>query len=64
MQILKDINITLTDDEKLVVIKKLREETGWGLMDCKKALKESKRDYDNAKTWLIQYRKKSYIFFD
>jgi hypothetical protein len=59
-----DVMCSLTDDEKLLVVKKLREDTGWGMMDCKSALNESKWNYDNAKSWLIQFRKKSGIFFD
>jgi hypothetical protein len=59
-----DVMCSLTDDEKLLVVKKLREDTGWGIMDCKRALNQSKWNYDNAKSWLIQFRKKSGIFFD
>jgi len=33
-------------------IQKLREETGAGMMDCKKALTESNGDYDAAVDWL------------
>src|SRR5687768_14178677 len=33
-------------------IKKLREETGAGIADCRQALEESKGDMDKAKTWL------------
>lgn len=40
------MNLTATD------IKKLREETGAGIMDCKKALEESKGDYQKAQEWL------------
>jgi elongation factor Ts len=36
-----------TDD-----IKRLREETGAGIMDCKKALEESAGNIDKAKLWL------------
>lgn len=36
-----------TDD-----IKKLREETGAGFLDCKKALDETKGDYEKAKDYL------------
>lgn len=35
-------------------IKKLREETGAGMMDCKKALEESNGDYEAAKEWVRQ----------
>jgi len=33
-------------------IKKLREETGAGIADCKEALKASKGDFEKAKQWL------------
>lgn len=33
-------------------IKKLREQTGAGMMDCKKALVENKGDYESAVDWL------------
>lgn len=38
-------------------IKKLREETGAGIADCKEALKESNGDIEKAKEWL---RKKGF----
>ena len=34
------------------LVKELREQTGAGMMDCKKALKESKGDITKAKEWL------------
>lgn len=40
--------MTITVDQ----IKKLREETGAGIMDVRKALTESKGDIKAAKTWL------------
>ena len=36
-------------------VKRLREETGAGVMDCKRALEESKGDFENAKA-LIKER--------
>ncbi len=36
------------------VVKELREKTGAGMMDCKKALVESKGDLEAAVTWLRQ----------
>jgi elongation factor Ts len=33
-------------------VKKLREQTGAGIMDCKRALEESGGDYDKAVLWL------------
>jgi len=59
---MKDID--LTDEEKLGITRKLREETGWGMMDCRKALNNSNWDYEMAKSWLIQFRKKSGILFN
>lgn len=38
----------------LELIKKLREQTGAGVADCKQALKESKGDMEKAKEWLKQ----------
>lgn len=35
-------------------IKKLREETGAGIADCKEALSQSKGDFKKAKQWLKQ----------
>jgi len=35
-------------------IKKLREQTGAGIADCKEALSQSKGDLDKAKEWLKQ----------
>lgn len=35
-------------------IKALREETGAGMMDCKKALEESQGDMDKAREWVRQ----------
>jgi len=61
---ISDVMCSLTDDGKIDLVKKLREETGWGMMDCRRALRDSKWDMDSAKSWLIQFRKKSGIFFD
>ena len=61
---ISDVMCSLTDGEKLDLVKRLREETGWGMMDCRRALRDSKWDMDNAKSWLIQFRKKSGIMFD
>jgi elongation factor Ts len=33
-------------------VKELREKTGAGVMDCKKALAETNGDLDKAATWL------------
>jgi len=55
---------SLTDNKKLELVKQLRKETGWGMMDCKMALNASNWEVEGAKSWLIQYRKKSGIMFD
>ncbi|MCA1994214.1 MAG: translation elongation factor Ts, partial [Coleofasciculus sp. S288] len=36
------------------LVKELREETGAGMMDCKKALQETEGDKAKAKEWLRQ----------
>ena len=36
------------------LVKELRDMTGAGMMDCKKALKESEGDKDKAVEWLRQ----------
>lgn len=59
-----DVIYSLTDEDKLCLVKKLREETGLGMMDCKRALNSSNWKIDGAKSWLIQFRKKSGIMFD
>jgi ribosomal protein L7/L12 len=61
---ISDVMCSLTDDEKLDLVKRLREETGWGMMDCRRALRDSKWDMNSAKSWLIQFRKKPGIRFD
>ena len=61
---ISDVMCSLTDDEKLDLVKRLREETGWGMMDCRRALRGTKWDMDSAKSWLIQFRKKPGIRFD
>ena len=34
------------------MVKELREKTGAGMMDCKKALVEAKEDFEGAVDWL------------
>jgi translation elongation factor EF-Ts len=41
------------------LVKELREKTGYGMMDCKKALIESDWDMDKAKEWLDERHKYS-----
>ncbi len=57
------VTCSLTDDEKIDLVKRLREETGWGMMVCRSALRDSNWDIDSAKSWLIKYRKESHILF-
>ena len=61
---IQNVMCSLTDDEKLELVKQLRKETSWGMMDCKRALNASNWEVEGAKSWLIQYRKKSGIMFD
>ena len=56
--------MSVNDAEKKVLVKLLREETGWDLMLCKRALNESNWNIDEAKSWLIQFRKKPGIRFN
>ena len=44
-----DKNINLERDEITMIIRKLRNETGFGIMNCKKALEECDFDYEKAK---------------
>ena len=60
---ISDVMCSLTDEDKLCLVKKLREETGWGMMDCRRALRESDWKMDGARSWLIQFRKKPGIMF-
>jgi elongation factor Ts len=36
------------------LVKDLRDKTGAGMMDCKKALKETEGDFEKAIDWLRQ----------
>jgi translation elongation factor EF-Ts len=42
--------------EQVAQIKKLREETGWGIMDIKKAMEESNFDEEKARDILKSIR--------
>jgi elongation factor Ts len=44
----------MADDISPKLVKQLRDETGAGMMDCKKALKETGGDIAQAKDWLRQ----------
>ncbi len=39
----------------VTLLKKLREETGAGIADCRMALEESNNDYEKAKEWLKKH---------
>jgi len=41
---------SLTDNKKLELVKQLRKETGWGMMDCKMALNASNWEVEGAKS--------------
>lgn len=60
---ISDINNSLSHDEQKELCKQLRVETGYGLMDCKRALSDSKWDIEKAKDWLRQFRKRPYILY-
>ena len=53
----------MLQDEQKELCKQLRIETGYGLMDCKKALSESEWDLKKAKNWLSQFRRLPYILY-
>lgn len=52
----------LTDDEKFNLVKKLREQTDFGMMDCKKALFETNYNIEEAKNWLVQFHKSHKLY--
>lgn len=43
---------------------KLREETGWGMLDCKKAYEESDEDYEKALAYLITKDRDPWVRYD
>lgn len=47
----------LLNDEQTEVVKNLRKETGYGIMECKKALMESNWDYEDAITYLLERKR-------
>lgn len=55
MSNLPDIDIDIQID----LVKRLREETGYGMMDCKRALTKNDWDMDKAKEWLDEREKYS-----
>lgn len=60
---ISDISNSLSQDEQKELCKQLRVETGYDLMDCKRALSECKWDIGKAKDWLRQFRKRPYILY-
>ena len=49
--------------EQLDLLSKLRNETGFGLMDCKRALVHSDWNIYEAYTWLKNYSKRLLITY-
>jgi elongation factor Ts len=50
----------MTEERKVAeisaeMVKRLREATGAGMMDCKRALQETNGDFEQAKVWLKQH---------
>lgn len=57
--------MNISGECKIELVKKLREETGWNMMDCKRALRETDWKIDDAKIWLANFRKKNNgVLFD
>lgn len=46
-------------DELIELVKQLREETGFGMLDCKKAVLKCNGDMEKAKEWLIEWQRVS-----
>lgn len=58
-----DVNNNLSQDEQKELCKQLRIETGYGLMDCKKALNENSWNYEKSKNWIKQNIKRPFILY-
>ena len=58
------IDNNITEDEKVILIKKLRFETGFGLMDCKRFLTQSDFDYNEVLVILNKFKSKIYLTQD
>lgn len=43
-------------EEQMLLVKQLREETGLGMMECKKALYQTNFDYTKAKHYLKNWQ--------
>ena len=43
----------------IILVKKLREETGAGILDCQKAIKASNGNYENALNWIKEHTKEA-----
>jgi translation elongation factor EF-Ts len=50
------------EEQELAAVKQLRDKTGFGMMDCRMALKYSDGDAEKAEAWL-QSRGKSHAVF-
>ena len=61
--IISDVSNSLSQDEQKELCKQLRIETGYGLMDCNRALSECEWDIEKAKDWLRQFRRRPYILY-
>lgn len=60
---MKKENSTLSED-KIELIKQLKVETNYSMMDCKRALYEGNWNIEKAKVWLrLYFEKKSHILF-
>ena len=51
----------ITEEQKLLV-KEMRERTGYGMLDCKKALQENNWDIDKATIWLKDWYESTKLF--
>ncbi|MGG4105233.1 hypothetical protein AAXB25_15050 [Paenibacillus lautus] len=43
---------------------KLREETGWGMLDCKNAYEQFDEDYDKALAYLTIKERSPWVMYD
>lgn len=57
MHFMWTVRVPMTDEAKRDAVRKLREETGYGMMDCKKALQECDWNMDKAKERLREVEK-------
>ena len=57
------VNSNLSKDEEKELCFELRKETGYGMMDCKHALKESEWNIKKAKIYLQKFFKTPRIIY-